>query len=77
MYGETRRVQFLSDDWMPDGHNWVLCRSNGQAVLYLRESARHLSAEAAADVLTEAWEGYCEMVANEIPEQRSGDLLDA
>lgn len=52
------KIKFVSDDVMPDSHEWAICHVEGKVVLYLRESSRGKSSREAAAILEGAWEGY-------------------
>lgn len=59
--GMKYTVRFISDEQMPAGHQWAICRLADRTTLYLRESARDLPSDEAAAILAEAWAGYREL----------------
>lgn len=52
------KITFVTDGRMPDGHDFMLCKSGEGCVLYFRESFRSLPAAAMARVMESAWAGF-------------------
>jgi hypothetical protein len=66
-------VRFVSDDLMPEGHDWVLCdQSSDGAVLCIRASARQRADDGMAKLLEEAWAGYRAHVGLTAAERAAG-----
>ena len=71
MTGEQYRIRYISDDYLPPGKLWAMCRRGAHTVLYIAASVREGSTERAEAVLESAWAGYRELEA--IPSRRLPD----
>lgn len=52
------RVRYVSDDLLPAGKKWALCRDRETVLLCIARSVRSLPEEEAEEVLTACWAGY-------------------